>query len=41
MLTGVATPGANPPTVFITRPLALVSAAVFDAANSFDRIYQP
>lgn len=41
LLTGVATPGANPPTVFITRPLALVSAAVFDAANRFDRLYHP
>jgi hypothetical protein len=41
MLTAVATAGANPPTTFISRPLALVSAAVFDAANSFDRVYQP
>ncbi len=41
LLTALAAPGANPPTTFITRPLALVSAAVFDAANSFDRIYQP
>jgi hypothetical protein len=41
LLAGVAAPGANPPTVFITRPLALVSVAVFDAANSFDRLYQP
>jgi hypothetical protein len=41
LLTALTTPGANPPTVFISRPLALVSAAVFDAANSFDRVYQP
>jgi hypothetical protein len=41
LLTAVTTPGANPPTVFITRPLAVVSAAVFDAANSFDRLYHP
>jgi hypothetical protein len=41
MLTATGVAGANPPTVFVSRPLALVSAAVFDAANSFDRIYQP
>ncbi len=41
MLTAVFTPGANPPTVFSTRPLAMTSAAVFDAANSFDRVYRP
>ena len=41
MLTALGVPGANPATVFATRPLAIVSAAVFDAANSFDRIYQP
>ena len=41
LLTAIETPGANPPTVFATRPLAVVSAAVFDAANSFDRLYQP
>ena len=41
MFTALGVPGANPPTVFITRPLAIVSAAVFDAANSFDRLYQP
>ncbi len=41
LLAGLIAPGAVPPTVFATRPLALVSAAVFDAANSFDRIYEP
>ena len=41
LLTAAATAGANPPTTFVSRPLALVSAAVFDAANSFDRVYQP
>lgn len=40
-LTVVGTPGAIPPTVFATRPLAITSAAVFDAANSFDRVYHP
>ena len=41
MFTALGVPGANPPTVFATRPLAIVSAAVFDAANSFDRVYHP
>ena len=41
LLTAVATPGAHPPTIFFTRSTALVSAAVFDAVNSFDRIYHP
>ncbi len=41
LLAGLIAPGAVPPTVFATRPLALVSAAVFDAVNSFDRMYQP
>jgi hypothetical protein len=39
MLTAVATPGANPPTVFVTRPLAMASVATFEAANAFDRRY--
>lgn len=41
MLTSIHTPGANPATVFQTRPLAIVSVAVFDAVNSFDRLYRP
>jgi hypothetical protein len=41
LLDAVVAPGANPPTVFVHRPMAIVSVAVFDAANSFDRIYQP
>jgi hypothetical protein len=41
MLTTVAAPGANPPTVFATRPHAITMAAVFDAANSFDQRYAP
>lgn len=41
MVTSVTTPGANPATVFQTRPLAIVSVAVFDAVNSFDRTYRP
>ena len=41
LLDGVVTPGANPPTVFVHRPMAIVSIAMFDAANSFDRTYRP
>jgi hypothetical protein len=41
MLDAVVTPGANPPTVFVHRPMAIVSIAMFDAANSFDRSYRP
>ena len=41
MLEAVVTPGANPATVFVHRPMAIVSVAMFDAANSFDRTYRP
>jgi hypothetical protein len=41
LLDAIVVPGANPSTVFVHRPMAIVSVAVFDAANSFDRIYQP
>jgi hypothetical protein len=41
MLDAVVAPGANPPTVFVHRPMAIVSVAIFDAANSFDRTYLP
>jgi hypothetical protein len=41
MLSALAVPGANPPTVFVTRPLAMVSVAVFDTANAFDDSYHP
>ena len=41
MLDAVVVPGANPPTVFVHRPMAIVSVAMFDAANSFDRVYRP
>ena len=40
-LAALAVPGANPSTVFVTRPLAMVSVAVFDAANAFDGGYHP
>lgn len=39
--TAIATPGANPPTVFVTRPAAMVQIAVFDALNSIDPQYAP
>ncbi len=41
LLSALGVPGALPPTVFPTRPIAMVSVAIFDAANSFDRVYQP
>lgn len=41
MLDAVVVPGANPPTVFVHRPMAIVSVAMFDAANSFGRAYHP
>jgi hypothetical protein len=36
-----ATPGANPGTVFFTRPYALVNVAIFEAVNSIERRYLP
>ena len=41
MLDAVVVPGANPATVFVHRPMAIVSVAMFDAANSFDQTYMP
>lgn len=41
MSTAMAVPGAHPATVFVTRPLAMVNVAMFDAANSFERRFQP
>ena len=41
LLTTLATPGATQPTVFFTRGPALMHVAIFDALNSFDRIYTP
>ena len=40
-LTTLGTPGAASPTVFFTRPMSILHVAVFDALNSFDRIYTP
>src|SRR4029434_7642330 len=36
-----AIPGALPPTIFITRPLAILHVAMFDALNSIDYSYRP
>lgn len=41
LLDAVVVPGANPATVFVHRPMAIVSVAMFDAANAFDRVYHP
>ncbi|MFN2445980.1 MAG: vanadium-dependent haloperoxidase, partial [Vicinamibacterales bacterium] len=39
--TTLATPGAQSPTVFFTRPFAMVHVAIFDALNSIDYLYTP
>jgi len=39
MVAAIAAPNANPSTVFVTRPLAMTSLAVFEAANAFERRY--
>jgi hypothetical protein len=36
----IGTPGALPPTVFFTRPYAILHIAMFDALNSIDYRYQ-
>ena len=41
LLTTLSTPGATQPTVFFTRGPAVMHVAIFDALNSFDRIYMP
>ncbi len=41
LLAALLVPGGKPATVFDTRPLAVVSIAVYDAVNSFDRLYDP
>lgn len=41
MQQAVVAPGANPPTVFVHRPMAIVSVAMFEAANAFERRYRP
>jgi hypothetical protein len=39
--TAQATPGAASPTIFFTRPFAIVHIAMFDALNSIDFVYTP
>ena len=39
--TTLSTPGASDPNVFFTRPVALLNVAIFDAVNSFSRVYTP
>ena len=41
LITTLGTPGAASPTVFFTRPLAILNVAMFDALNSIDRVYTP
>jgi hypothetical protein len=41
LLTTFATPGASNPTVFFTRPSAILNVAIFEALNSIDRVYAP
>jgi hypothetical protein len=41
LVTTLGTPGAASPTVFFTRPLAMLNVAMFDALNSIDRVYTP
>jgi hypothetical protein len=41
LLASLATPGVLEPTVFFTRPLALMHVAIFEAINSIGRQYTP
>jgi hypothetical protein len=41
LIAALNVPGANPATVFVTRPSAIMQIAVFDALNSIDFQYQP
>jgi hypothetical protein len=41
LVVSIGTPGVLEPTVFFTRPLALMHVAIFDAINSFERAYTP
>ena len=37
----LGTPGALDPTIFVTRPYAILHVAMFDALNSIDNTYRP
>ena len=39
--TTLGIPGALPPTIFVTRPFAILHVAMFDALNSIDYMYRP
>jgi len=41
LLVIVRTPGAQPPTVHSTRSFAILHAAVSDAVNDIDRLFNP
>jgi hypothetical protein len=41
LLTTLGTPGVPDPTVFFTRPLAVMHVAIFDAVNSINVVYTP
>lgn len=41
IVTALGVPGAQPATIFVTRPLSMVSAAMFNAANAFSHRYHP
>ena len=41
LITTLSTPGASDPNIFFTRPIAMLNVAIFDAVNSFSRVYTP
>ena len=41
LITTLSTPGASDPNIFFTRPIAVLNVAIFDAVNSFSRVYSP
>ena len=41
LLVIVRTPGAQPPTIHSTRSFAILHAAIYDAVNNIDRIFDP
>ena len=41
LITTLSTPGASDPNIFFTRPIAMLNVAMFDASNSFSRVYTP
>jgi hypothetical protein len=41
LITTLSTPGASDPNIFFTRPVAMLNVAIFDAMNSFNRVYTP